>query len=180
LACLVALEDEKDPMKRRYIRRLSDAAARQALEGLARGEDPGDVAHAELALNCGTSGPCAKMDGNSTVTDDGYACLTAAQRAYNEGDKATWRNAHERACRCNPTGAQIPVMGGTLACDGPGRPVERGHDLTLQVANEIRQCAECDPDRGPEACKREIARLRETDPDQARFVEARAERCLEE
>jgi hypothetical protein len=71
-------------------------------------------------------------------------------------------------------------MGGELACDGPDRPVVRGLDLSLEEANEIRDCAECDPDRGPAACVHEIARLRAVDPTLARYVEERVARCQQE
>jgi hypothetical protein len=178
--CLDALLAETDPVRRRYMRRLTDAAARRAQEVLARGENPGGVAHAELAMFCRTSGPCGGKDADGNAMDDGYACLTAAESSWDAGHTAWARKSQARACRCDPVRAQIPVMGGVLACDGPDRPVERGRELSLEVANEIRDCAECDPERGSAACAREGSRLQGVDPEQARYVEERVARCRQE
>jgi hypothetical protein len=104
----------------------------------------------------------------------GYACLTAAEVTLTltqTKDRTTALELQARACRCDPEGAQIPIPGGMLACDGPDRPVERGNELSLAEAQDIRACAECDAERGPEACRMEIDRLRVKDPEVARYVE---------
>ena len=169
-ACLAALLEEKDPVARRYMRRMSDADARDAIDALARGE-PGGVAHAEVAMFCKDAGPCGGTSPGGGVEDDGYACLTKAEAARQQKDLARARTAHARACRCDAARAQIPVMGGFLACDGPGRPVERGKNLTTAEAADVRDCAVCDAEKGPAACAREIRRLETPDAELARYIE---------
>lgn len=160
-ACLDALIAEKDPIKQRFMRRLSDADARQSLEAMKLGQ-PNGVAHAEMALACAESGACKQKDADGNVLDDGYACLTKAQSLAFEKDPGA-ATVHKRACECDPDRAQIPVMGGYLACDGKDKPVTRGENLSLEEANDIRACGECDPEKGPAACQREIDRLKDKD-----------------
>jgi hypothetical protein len=162
------------------MRRLSDADARLALEARTKGEELG-VAHAEVALFCADSGPCKKKNAEGTELDDGYSCLTKAQSLANEKDNASSKKAHERACLCDPVRAQIPVMGGFLACAGPKKPVERGKELSLAEAQEIRACAECEPEKGPAACNREIERMKLKDPELAQYIGAvHVPRCQKE
>ncbi|MDI1433677.1 hypothetical protein [Polyangium sorediatum] len=167
-ACLDALIAEKDPIVRRYMRRLSDADARQAFDRLQRGEVTG-VAHAEMSMGCADSGACGAT---KDIGDDGYACLTKAEMARQEKQTAEAQAAHARACKCSPERAQIPVMGGFLACDG-ATPVERGKNLTAEEAAEVRACGECDASTGPAACAKELTRLskRDGDPDLAKYIE---------
>lgn len=179
LACLEALLAESDPIERRYMRRLSDAAARIALENLNKGQSEG-VAHAELAMFCAEDGACKQKDPEGNELDAGYACLTKAELALQEGEEAAAKKAHARACRCDPKHAQIPVMGGVLACDGQDRPVKRGEDLALEVAQQIRACGECDHDTGPAACRQEVGRLEGSDPPLATYVsKVHAPRCAQ-
>ena len=168
--CVDALLEEKDPVKQRYMRRMSDADARQAWDALKRGE-PNGVAHGEMALLCAASGPCGKTDKSGAIMDDGYACLTAAEGARDQKDDAGSKAAHARACKCDPRRAQIPVMGGFLACDGKDKPVERGQNLTTEEAADVRACAECDPDKGPAACAKEIKLLASSDAELAKYIE---------
>jgi hypothetical protein len=163
-ACLDAYLAEKDAIVKRYMRRLSDADARRAFDELQK-NNPGGVAHAELALNCADSGACGK-DG----ADDGYACLTKAEALVQEKKVAESKAAHARACKCSPERAQLPVMGGFLACDG-GAAVERGKNLTTAEAAEVRACGECDASTGPAACAKEIERLAKSDAELARYIE---------
>ncbi|MFO0547812.1 MAG: hypothetical protein U0271_05465 [Polyangiaceae bacterium] len=160
-ACLDALMAEKDPIKQRYMRRLSDADARQSLESMKQGQ-PNGVAHAEMAMACAESGACKQKDADGNMMDDGYACLTKAQSLAFDKDPAA-QAAHKRACECDPERAQIPVMGGYLACDGKDKPVTRGEGLSIEEANDIRACGECDGEKGPAACQREIDRLKDKD-----------------
>jgi hypothetical protein len=169
-ACLDALMSEKDPVRRRYMRRMSDADARLSLDAYERGEAAG-IPHAELSLGCAERGPCGKKDAEGNTLDDGYACLTKAQSLIFEGDKYGSGEAHARACKCGATRAQIPIMGGFLACDGP-KPVERGKELSVREAKDIRACAECDAEAGPAACAREIQRFTEKDAALAKYVES--------
>jgi hypothetical protein len=104
--------------------------------------------------------------------DDGYSCLTKAEGAFQQGDKPAALAAQERACKCDPGRAIIPVMGGVLACDGPGKPVERGKDLPLDEAKDIRACATCDSADGPAACQRELERLDRKDAAVAAYLRA--------
>ncbi len=170
-ACVDALVSEKDPLKRRYMRRLSDAAA--CLERDARDKNEwGGTAHAELALECSDSGPCGKKTPENAWKDDGYACLTKAEIAANEDkDAAKARKAHARACQCDPIRAQIPVLGGLLACDGPNLPVERGKTCDLDEAKDVRACAECQAEGGAEACGKEIGRLLTSDVELADYLQ---------
>lgn len=169
-ACLDALMKEKDPARQRYMRRMSDADARLSLDAYERGEAAG-IPHAELSLGCAERGPCGKKDAEGNTLDDGYACLTKAQGLIFEGDKLGSGEAHARACKCGATRAQIPIMGGFLACDGP-KPVERGKELSVREAKDIRACAECDAEAGPEACAREIQRFAEKDAALAKYIES--------
>ncbi|APR86585.1 Hypothetical protein A7982_11934 [Minicystis rosea] len=180
-ACLDALLDEKDPAKRRYMRRLSDAAARIEIDARKRGEW-GGVAHAEISSLCAESGPCKRKNASGDELDDGYACLTLAEAELAGGKRSSIsKRAHARACKCDATRAQIPVMGGVLACDGPDKPVERGASLPLDEARDIRACAECDAEQGPKACEREIDRLRSKDLEVARYLETdHVPRCRRE
>lgn len=166
-ACVDAIIAEKDPVKRRYMRRLSDAEARLARDANEKGPW-GGVAHAEVSMFCDDTGPCGKKG----ERDDGYACLTKAEMILHENkNPAKAKQAQARACKCDPDRAQIPVPGGALACDGPNKPVERGKNLDLQEAREIRACAECDAEAGPKACEKEIGRLRAKDPEIAAYLE---------
>lgn len=165
-ACLDALLAEKDPVKKRYMRRLSDADARQAFDQFQRNEMNG-VAHAEVAFGCADSGPCAAT---KETSDDGYACLTKAESLMQEKKTAEAKAAQARACRCSAKRAQIPVMGGFLACDGD-TPVERGKNMSSEEAAEVRACGECDGARGPAACAKEIAKLSKSDADVAAYIE---------
>jgi len=168
-ACLDALLAETDPIKKRYMRRLSDADAHDSIASEKKGE-PGGVPHAEFALNCVESAACGKKSKEGNPEDDGYFCLTKAEIGRTEKDAAKMRKAHAFACKCGGDRASIPVMGGYLACDGT-KPVERGHELSDEEATEIRDCATCDPDKGPIACEREIARLKQTDADVASYLQ---------
>lgn len=175
-ACANALKEEKDAVARRYMRRMSDADAKQSFDAFMRGE-PNGVAHAEVAMMCADGGPCKQKDAEGNELDDGYACLTKAQSmAYEKLPEVA--AVHARACKCDHEGAQIPVMGGYLACDGPDKPVARGQNLSAEEAKDVRDCAECNADGGPAACKREIGRLEKSDAELARFIRDRhAPRC---
>lgn len=164
--CLDALLAEKNPMLKRYMRRLSDADARRAFDQW-QAKDPAGVPHAEFADQCADKGPCGGVAGKS---DDGYACLTRAESAIQQNAEAESKAAHERACKCGTERAQIPIMGGFLACQGT-TPERRGQQLTTSEANEIRACAECDPENGPAACGKEIERLSKNDPELAKYIE---------
>ncbi len=167
-ACIDALLKEKDPVKRRYMRRLSDADARQGYAAFTK-KLYGGVAHGELAFLCAESGPCGELNAQGSLQDDGYACLTKAEAALQQGEPASSKQAHARACKCSPKRAQIPVMGGFLACDG-NKPVRRATSMPLSEAEEIRKCGECDEKDGPKACAAEIKRLTNTDADLATYL----------
>lgn len=168
-ACLNEFLAESDPVKKRYMRRLTDADAREALESEKRGE-PVSVPHAEIAANCRVSAVCGKKGDNGNPLDDGYDCLTKAELARAEKDASAMKKAHAFACKCGGVRASLPIMGGYLACDGE-KPVERGHDLSDEEAKEIRDCATCDSESGFSACQNEISRLRQKDPQLADYVE---------
>jgi hypothetical protein len=184
-SCLNALKAETDPVRRRYMRRMSDASARETFQGWM------EPAHAEFSLECNDSGPCRKTTANGIPGDWGYACLTKAEAeretsalvklgkeyprsAHPALDSAAAlarsKAAHARACHCDPESAQIPVMGGSLACDGRNKPVERGGDVTPEEAAEILACATCDQDRGAAACSHEVQRLTSSDPELAKYI----------
>lgn len=165
MACLDALLAEKNPVIKAYMRRLSDADARLAFDRW-QAKNPDGVPHAELALQCADNGPCGKT---TEKNDDGYACLTRAEAAIQENNEAESKKAHERACMCGAERAQIPIMGGFLACQGK-TPERRGQTITTAEANEIRACGECDPEKGPDACVKEIERLSKTDRDLATYL----------
>jgi hypothetical protein len=168
-ACLTALLEEKDPIIRRYMRRMSDADARLELDRRSRGEENG-VPHAEVALFCADTGPCGQKNASGEVLDDGYACLTKAEATQLNRDRRGASVAHARACKCGPERAQIPIMGGVFACDGPNKPVVRAKDLPLDEAKDIRACGECDPEKGPAACARESERLGKQDAELAKYI----------
>ena len=168
MACLAALRAEQDPIKRRYMRRLTDAEARQSLDEMAKGE-PRGVAHPEVAAMCAETGPCGAKDANGNAMDDGYSCLTKAQSLAFDKDPSA-AAVHTRACQCDAVGGQIPVMGGYLACDGPDKPVTRGQSLSSDEAKQIRDCAECSKETGAVACSLEIARLSASDPELANYL----------
>jgi uncharacterized protein YgiM (DUF1202 family) len=184
-ACLNALKAEKDPVRRRYMRRMTDATAHETFHGWM------EPAHAEFAMECNDKGPCGKTTANGIPGDWGYACLTKAEAeretrelvkqgkdsprsAHPAADAAAAaarsKAAHARACHCDPESAQIPVMGGSLACDGKDKPVERGGDVGAEEAAEILACAACDPDRGAGACAHEVQRLGSSDPELAKYI----------
>ena len=167
-ACVNALMAETDPIKRRYMVRMTDADAKQSFDAMMKGE-PGGVAHAEFAMMCAEGGACKQKDTEGNELDDGYACLTKAQSmAFEKMPEAA--GVHARACKCDPVRAQIPVMGGYLACDGPDKPVARGQSLTVEEAKDVRDCAECNHETGPLACTREIERLQKTDAEVAKYI----------
>ncbi len=168
VACLDALLAESDPVKKRWMRLLSDADAREAQAALEKGEPMG-VAHAEMALFCADSGPCKQPNENGDAMDDGYACLTKAEAALQQSDAAGSVSAHKRACACDSRRAQIPVMGGMLACDDK-TPVKRGSQLSVDEAKRIRDCATCEGTRGPAACAQLVDALKPKDPEVAKLV----------
>jgi hypothetical protein len=171
-ACQEGYDAEQDPIVRRYIMRLVEAEARRTREDMRKNGGKLDgVPHAEQAIFCKETGPCGGTDGDGNPMDSGYACLTRASGSL-DSDKAASRRAHERACRCDPDHAEIPIMGGfgLLACDGK-KTVELGRTMSLDEATDARACASCDPDAGPEACKREIAKLAKADKELSRYVE---------
>lgn len=145
-ACADALVREPDPVRAKYMRRLGDAYA--AKGGAEKSE--------EVAECCNAAGPCGaqKKIGHADCPrmDDGYACLIGAELGH--------AGAHARACACDPGRAQIPVPGGTLACDGD-RPVVRAR---AAEALETIACATC---ASPAACDAEMARV---DADLAAFI----------
>jgi hypothetical protein len=162
MACLNAYLAEKDPVAKRYMRRLSDADARKAYDEFNKGNFLG-VAHAEVSMGCADDGPCKEGD-------DGYACLTKAEILLQEKKASESKPAHARACKCGKERAELPIMGGFLACDG-GTPVERGKNMTTAEAAEVRACGECDAATGPAACAKEIERLSKSDAELARYIE---------
>jgi hypothetical protein len=164
--CLDALLAEKNPVIKRYMRRLSDSDARQAFDQF-QAKNPNGVPHAEFADQCADRGSCGGTAGKS---DDGYACLTRAESAIQENNVAESKSAHERACTCGSERAQIPIMGGFLACQGK-TPETRGQNVTTAEATEIRACGECDPQTGPAACAKEIERLSKSDAELAKYIE---------
>ena len=163
--CLEALIAEKNPVIKKYMRRLSDADARQAFDQY-QAKQPNGVPHAEFADQCADTGPCGGTAGKS---DDGYSCLTRAESAIQGNNVAESNAAHERACRCGAERAQIPIMGGFLACQGK-TPEKRGQSITSAEALEIRACGECDPQSGPAACAKEIERLSKSDEELAKYI----------
>lgn len=171
MACLDALIAETDGAKRAYMRRLSDAEAALSIDAKRRGET-GGVAHAEASIYCASAGPCKRPGPDGSQMDDGFACLTKAEIAAGEGDQVLAAAAHARACTCDAPRAIIPVMGGTRACDAPDKPVERGKDLTLGEAKDVRACGQCDAADGPAACQRELDRLDEKDRPVAAYLRA--------
>jgi len=165
-ACVDALIAEKNPIIKRYMRRLSDADARQAFDRWQK-KEPAGVAHAEFSDQCADKGPCK---GTADKSDDGYACLTRAEMAIQENNEKESKAAHERACTCGAERAQIPVSGGFLACRGKTAE-KRGQNLTIAEADEVRACAECDAEKGLAACAKEIERLSKNDAELAKFIE---------
>lgn len=164
-ACLDAMMAEKNPVIKRYMRRMSDADARLAYDQWVA-KDPNGVPHAEFADQCADSGPCKGTAGKS---DDGYACLTRAEAAIQQNNEAESKAAHARACTCDSERAQIPIMGGFLACQGK-TPEKRGQNISTAEAKEIRACAECDAEKGAAACAKEVERLDKSDPDVAKYI----------
>lgn len=165
-ACLDELIAEKNPVIKRYMRRLSDADARQAFDRWEK-KEPLGVPHAEFSDQCADKGPCKGTAGKG---DDGYACLTRAEMAIQENNEKESKTAHERACTCGAERAQIPISGGFLACNGKIAE-RRGQTLTSAEADEVRACAECDLEKGPAACAKEMERLTKSDPDLAKYIE---------
>jgi hypothetical protein len=160
-ACIDALVIEPDPVRARYMRRLSAAQAARQRAPLS----------SEVAECCNRAGVCGapKRTGHEDCPrmDDGYACLVAAElRLAAKQDPAPF---HGRACACNPERAQIPVTGGVLACSGE-RPVKRAA-IEGAEARATMACAVCEPAAGALACAAEVARLRPRDPELARYIE---------
>ena len=95
--------------------------------------------------------------------------MTRAESAIQQNNEAESKAAHARVCTCDSERAQIPIMGGFLACQGK-TPEKRGVNLSSTEAAEIRACAECDAEKGPAACAKEIERLTKCDPDVAKYI----------
>ncbi len=165
-ACLDALVAEKNPVVKRYMRRLSDADARQSFDE-SRANKGGGVAHAEFGMQCADSGPCGATPDHS---DDGYMCLTRAENARQQNNDAESKAAHVRACTCGSERAQIPIMGGYLACNGKTTEI-RGQNLSTVEAKEVRDCGECEAQAGAAACAKEIERLSKSDAELAKYIE---------
>jgi len=184
-ACIDAMMIEPDPIRVRYMRRLNDAQV--VLSSKADGG--GAPAHAELVECCNPIGAACgatKKAGHVDCPhmDDGYACLTAAEIKLTSSKTAKEARAlHERACRCDWKRAQIPVMGGQLACDGENKPVNRrtalaalassssSSKLEEEEARDVIACGTCDAKTGPAACKAEMSRFRATDPELAHYID---------
>ena len=80
------------------------------------------------------------------------------------------RSLHAKTCKCDDASLELPVMGGTLACDG-SKAIDMSTSMSLEIAQEVRACAECDPARGPAACAAEQARLQRKDPKLGEYLE---------
>ena len=168
-ACIDALLAETNPAKKRYMRLLTHSDARASFDELKKG-NPGGVAHAEIAMMCADSGPCKQKGESGDEMDDGYACLTKAESLHQEGDSAA-SAAHKRACACDHDRAQIPVMGGMLACDGKDKPVNRGTVLTTEQAKQVEACSTCDPKDGPSGCAAIMTMLERQDPEVVALID---------
>jgi hypothetical protein len=158
--------------------RMADAGARAWYESRETGQRP-DIEDLELVMQqnsiCHDDGPCGRQDAETKddmhLFDTAYACLVKAEEARRDRNAPAARSAHERACRCDPDNAQIPVDGGFFACSGRDRPVERGKSLTPEEAADVRACAGCNWKTGPIACTNEVRRLASSDPDLAKYIE---------
>ncbi len=160
-ACIDAIGIETDPVRARYMRRLQEAWV---------GTEP-RMASAEVAECCNASGPCGapKRTGHADCPkmDDGHACLVAAELLASAGRDP--RRLHRRACACDPDRASVPIVGGTLACEGP-LEVER-RPMAADEARDVKACATCDPAEGATACIAEMRRLAGRDPEVAAYIE---------
>lgn len=164
-------------MTRRFMLHIVEARAAQAAARLDKTHEL-EIPHPEQAGFCKHEGPCGGTNETGTELDSAFACLTRASLAL-ASDPVQASFFHARACRCHAKTFEVPVQGGTglLGCDN-GKLVRWGKDLTLAQAGDVELCSQCDAVAGPAACDREIARLREKDPELSRYIaEVHAVRC---
>lgn len=155
--CINAYVDENDPVVKRYMKHIASAQA--VLDGvLLRKGEPMFGSTAGFPPCPPDGSPCGGLE---------MGCLLSANVAT-PGPET--KAAHAAICKCKSAMVELPVMGGTLACDGT-KPVDLSSSMPEGVAKQVRQCAECDAADGPAACADEVKRFETADKELAAYLE---------
>ncbi len=169
-SCRQAWEAEERPRWKRYLYRIAQGHAAGVggyVSTAPRLE--GSMPHAEVPALCVPSLPCG-ADSPGGQLNDGVACLARAQQAFVELDPAAARAAHAHACRCATPTEAFPAYNRTAFICRSTQPAFLAADMPAEEGRDIIACAICHPDRGPPACRREVARSSLVDPQLADFI----------
>jgi hypothetical protein len=174
-SCRSAYFEEKDPVVKRYLRRIAEGQAAGVSSYAHQGPrvDPGSLPHAEVPGMCDPKKPC-RAKSESGELNAAVSCLARAFAESGMNDPAGAKAAHALACKCDPKDGSFPGYNGTaFLCDAAGKPAFIAPKMKVDEGKDIVDCAICEPERGPSACQREIERLRTVDPELATYVETR-------
>lgn len=174
-SCRGALDSETDPVLKRYLWRIAEGQAAGQSGYVEKGPPirQGEIAHAEVPFMCNPAKPCNAKNEHGNL-NSAVSCLARAAEATAMHQVAAARAAHAHACKCDPKGAASPGYNGTpFLCDAAGRPAFISPRMKPEEGRDIVDCAMCQPERGPAACKREVERLQAKDAELATLVEKR-------
>lgn len=180
-SCRIAYEETSDPIIKRYLLRIARGYAAGIDSYRGRGTPMSDdetLAHAEMPAMCDLSKPCDYTDGSAEFNKPTNCLARAFDERLRHHPKEA-KAAHALACKCNgKKPAFIGYNASAEICDENGQPAFIAPNLPADEGADIVACARCDAAEGPGACKREIARLQETDDEVARYIaQHRIPRC---
>ncbi|MEQ9324030.1 MAG: hypothetical protein RIF41_33005, partial [Polyangiaceae bacterium] len=159
LSCQSAYLGEGDPVMKRYLRRIAEGHG-AGQKGYAHGGKAiaeGSIAHAEIPFQCQPDKPCGAESEYGRLNDP-TSCLARAHEASLMKDPKAAEAAHRHACRCAPKeGTFIGYNHTAFICQGK-TPAFIAPNMAEEVGRDVADCAMCHPTRGPQACRREIAR----------------------
>lgn len=170
-SCLGAYADEKDPVQKRYLRRVASGFAAGVRDYASKEPkmEQGMLPHAEVPSMCDPERPC-NDETDTGVYNGELACLARTLEAVQMHDPTSARRAHAHACKCNPTNDFIGYNATAFICDENGKPAFLSPNMSKAEGADILACARCDAKRGPRACKSEIVRLEKSDAPLADYV----------
>jgi hypothetical protein len=165
-SCSSAYADEADPVVKRYLWRISQGHAAGVSTYTASSEEESPP-HAEVPGMCDLKRPCNAQEGTAEYNKP-WNCLALAATATTVAEA---KAAHAFACRCHGKGPHFIGYNSTaFICDEQGKPAFLAPKMSDAEGADILACASCDAAKGPEACKREVARLESTDAELSRHI----------
>lgn len=170
-SCGGALYEEKDPVMKRYLWRITQGHVAGLSGYKSKGPKVEDFApHAEVPAMCDPTKPCGTKNEMGELNGAG-PCLARAYVSYLAHNEADAKASHAHACKCDAKQGNYPGYNRTqFICDAEGKPAFVAPDMKPEEGKEIIDCAACHPKRGLDACKKEIERLKTTDAELSTFI----------